>query len=1003
MKQTLRPVLLILAALVGTTLTPRSALASGVVGTGTAASCTEAALTTALSGGGTVTFNCGGAATITVGSVHPIDADTNIDGGGMVTISSGGTFPSSAIFPLSSGVNFSVDNLTMTNALHGCISGGGTVTVTNSTFSNNDGSLGGTIYTSGTAIITGTTFSGNSASIGGAIFTSGTAIITGSTFSGNSAHNCGGAIASTSVALLTVDNSTFADNFSFSGAAEGGAICSFHTTTITNSTFSGNSSENSQGGAIYQAAGTLTVTSSTFANNHAGGSGAAIYNITGATLAITNSTFSVNSGAGEAAVICFGTVTITNCTFSANVAGGGNVGAIESAGTVTVSNTILVGASGPNCGGPIIDGGNNLDSGATCGFTPSTGSQSNTDPMLDPAGLANNGGPTQTIALCGGLSTPNSLCTGISPAINAGNQGICTAAPVYNLDQRGFGRPGVLATNCSIGAYEGNSAGPGPTPLPTATPTVTTPATPTATTASTVLDHFVCYRTKPTPGLPGFTPVPDVSLGDQFGSSLGKITNSNVLCAPAQKYNEPSTLGAALHPLHLRRYEVGPTPALTPVPNKKVVNQFGTLQVDVLAPLRKLLVPSTKDLMTIPAPPIAPALDHFQCYRVAPAQGSPSFPLVTRAGVSIVDQFGSRLIDVMKPLRLCAPVNKNSEDPTAPEHRDHLMCYKIRLSTLVRQTFGPAIQPIFTANQFANEKMTATGLAELCVPSAKDSQCGDGIVDIGEECDPPSVTTGCSSDCTMCGNGIITPPEICDDNNTDDGDGCSSKCQPEVDHFQCHLVKRLPGAPTPIPAPPFSVEDRYGTREASLKGVTALCNPADKNHEDSTAPTHPEHLTAYRLTDIQPPFVPVVQTVRTQFGTVGVKLLEPTTLLLPSAKSLTSRPTPLASPATDHFLCYTLKQLPQPTPAPVTVEDQFDPANSPRTVQPLKPSLFCAPVNKNGEAPDAPGHLVNLLCYKTQLPPNEAVSPIYLAHQFGVDTVKAYRLHDLCLPAAVVP
>jgi hypothetical protein len=31
------------------------------------------------------------------------------------------------------------------------------------------------------------------------------------------------------------------------------------------------------------------------------------------------------------------------------------------------------------------------------------------------------------------------------------------------------------------------------------------------------------------------------------------------------------------------------------------------------------------------------------------------------------------------------------------------------------------------------------------------------------------------------------------------------------------------------------------------------------------------------------------------------------------------------------------------------------------------------------------------------------VSPICLAHQFGVDTVEAYRVADLCLPAALVP
>jgi hypothetical protein len=66
-----------------------------------------------------------------------------------------------------------------------------------------------------------------------------------------------------------------------------------------------------------------------------------------------------------------------------------------------------------------------------------------TYPRLDPAGLQSNGGPTQTIALLPG-----------SPAINAGNDAICAAAPVNQLDQRGFTRPGTGHTHCSIGAYE---------------------------------------------------------------------------------------------------------------------------------------------------------------------------------------------------------------------------------------------------------------------------------------------------------------------------------------------------------------------------------------------------------------------------------------------------------------------------------------------------------------------------------------------------------------------
>ena len=106
-------------------------------------------------------------------------------------------------------------------------------------------------------------------------------------------------------------------------------------------------------------------------------------------------------------------------------------------------------------GGTITDGGHNIDDGTTCGFagascaTTTGTSFCNTNPLLDPAGLASNGGPTQTIAL-----------EAMSPAINAGNETVCAAPPVSNLDQRGFVRPGMGATNCSIGAYEFNAAPP---------------------------------------------------------------------------------------------------------------------------------------------------------------------------------------------------------------------------------------------------------------------------------------------------------------------------------------------------------------------------------------------------------------------------------------------------------------------------------------------------------------------------------------------------------------
>jgi len=72
--------------------------------------------------------------------------------------------------------------------------------------------------------------------------------------------------------------------------------------------------------------------------------------------------------------------------------------------------------------------------------------------------LANNGGPTQTIAV---------LIT--SPAINAGDQAVCAAPPVNNRDQRGYVRPGDHSANCTIGAFE-FAAAPPVSPAPALSP-----------------------------------------------------------------------------------------------------------------------------------------------------------------------------------------------------------------------------------------------------------------------------------------------------------------------------------------------------------------------------------------------------------------------------------------------------------------------------------------------------------------------------------------------------
>lgn len=63
--------------------------------------------------------------------------------------------------------------------------------------------------------------------------------------------------------------------------------------------------------------------------------------------------------------------------------------------------------------------------------------------------------------------------------------------------------------------------------------------------------------------------------------------------------------------------------------------------------------------------------------------------------------------------------------------------------------------------------------------------CGDGVVQLGEECDDGNTVScdGCSADCraeTGCGDGVRCGGEECDDGNLDNCDGCSATCTAEV-------------------------------------------------------------------------------------------------------------------------------------------------------------------------------------------------------------------------------
>ncbi|MEH1989437.1 Calx-beta domain-containing protein [Nostoc sp.] len=259
---------------------------------------------------------------------------------------------------------------------------------------------------------------------------------------GNAGISNGGGIYSTS--SVTVSNSNLSGNI----AALGGGIYSTSSVIATNSTISGNTA-NTSGGGIYSTS-SVTATNSTISGNTANTNGGGIYSSTNT---LSNSTVSSNTAKVNGGGIYSGGGTVSNSTIFGNTADSdnnntGNGGGIyRSAGTWSISNSIIAGNIDLGDDAPDVYGANfngnayNLIgkiAGKISG-TLGTGTDIiNPNPGLKP--LGDYGGSTQTHALYFN-----------SPARNAGD-------PAYNggltTDQRGTDFNRIESSRIDIGAFE---------------------------------------------------------------------------------------------------------------------------------------------------------------------------------------------------------------------------------------------------------------------------------------------------------------------------------------------------------------------------------------------------------------------------------------------------------------------------------------------------------------------------------------------------------------------
>ena len=260
-----------------------------------------------------------------------------------------------------------------------------------------NGGRGGAIYNSGSGKINkiSASFEGNSADKGGAISNAGTGnvgndgngtiTISDSTFTNNTAGTGGGAIHNMSQAKMTITGSEFNNNLANQTGKDygGGAIYNRGEITVSNTTFDGNEAQ--RGGAVHNvgdevsSSANATLTNVTFTGNKAEIDGGAVFNGNHSVIKELTGTFTgnsvvhdeINSNHRGGAIYNTGTSTINklSANFIDNTADKG--GAISNAGTMTIENsnfsenTALVdgGAIHNTSKGNITFKGNNIFSG----------------------------------------------------------------------------------------------------------------------------------------------------------------------------------------------------------------------------------------------------------------------------------------------------------------------------------------------------------------------------------------------------------------------------------------------------------------------------------------------------------------------------------------------------------------------------------------------------------------------------------------------------------------
>lgn len=321
------------------------------------------------------------------------------------------------------------------------------VTVANGYYYGSYIASGGCVLSAGTLVLNNSTvtncYTVGYISVGGGTYSAGPTTLSNSTLSGNVSYG--------------YDDGTYGRVVALGGGAYSGGLLTLAGSTVSGNIANGYSTQASdyspiRGGGVYGSAGTM-INASTVSGNTALYTGAGVVSSYGSTI-IQNSTLADNSSVygygGGLFSLGSPTITLDHATVANNYAyySGGGSFIVYSGAPTTLQSSIVSGNSDADNNSSAdmsyygsyytVAGANNLVGASILTLPADT---LNGDPLL--GALADNGGPTQTMALGTG-----------SPAIDTGNNSAGLA-----FDQRGTGFSRVSGAASDIGAFEVQAQG----------------------------------------------------------------------------------------------------------------------------------------------------------------------------------------------------------------------------------------------------------------------------------------------------------------------------------------------------------------------------------------------------------------------------------------------------------------------------------------------------------------------------------------------------------------